>query len=83
MTLYDPARQIGWENEYHMWYRSFSNWVHSDPSQMNHPGYDGSVALLFCYHYYAGMLLRIADVGKIVLTQDQYEGLTKLADEFA
>ena len=82
MNMHDLAGKIGWENEYNMWYRAFSNWVHSDPSQMRHPPYDGSTVLFLCDHYLARMLLRIAEVGKIVLAAEQDEALTGLSEEF-
>jgi len=82
MTTRDLAGKIGWENEYNMWYRGFSKWVHSDPSQTRHLVYRGPSVFYFCDHYLARMLLRIAKVGKIVLTAEQYEGLTKLSEEF-
>ena len=60
MTLSALSREIGWEREYHLWYRSFSHWVHSDPSRADRTlDYDKNVLLTFSYHYLARMLLRI------------------------
>ena len=52
-------------------------------------GMDPSLALppdttlLVCYHYYARMLLRLADHTSVVLTAEQYEFLTKLTQELS
>ena len=81
----DLAREIGWEHEYRLWYRGFSTWVHSDPSRARHgPGLylGGGVLMNFCYHYYARILLRIADAGRMILTGDQYAALREQAKDF-
>lgn len=77
------AGLVGWEDEYRLWYRAFSNWVHSDPSQVRGPlSYDGRAILVYTHHYFARILLRIADHGKMILTAEQYKTLKEFARNF-
>ena len=84
MTVFELAARAGWEGEYNLWYRRGCVWAHADPL-----GMDPSLALppdttlLVCYHYYARMLLRLADHTSVVLTAEQYEFLTKLTQELS
>jgi hypothetical protein len=81
MSVRDLADKLNWLGEYRVWYAMCCNFAHADPfsteSEVPFPTRASRITMVACFHYYARMLLRISD--KIILTSEQYDGLTKLA----
>lgn len=75
------AKSLGYEGEYRLVYASCSDWAHANPFQTNRTDREGfadpATVFMLCSGYYARMLKSIADAGKIILTGEQYEFLTK------
>lgn len=89
MTLRRLVAELGtseadWEVEYELWYSKFSAWAHANPLEASRPDRSlpskGSSVLMRCYVYYARMLLRVSQ--EMVLTDEQYQFLGKLAQEW-
>lgn len=85
MTVKRLAEELEWDGEYRYWYNLGSTWAHADPFSTEQtsafPGIDRPVVMVACQHYYARMLLRVAD--KLILTAEQYEFLKTAAQEFS
>ena len=72
------AKSVGREDEYELWYASFSGWIHADPFHIkDEPLLKNSDWLLFSFSYYARMLIGVSS--DLVLTSEEYTGLSKLA----
>lgn len=82
MRIDELARQMGRDGEYRTIYAICASWSHGDPLSVlptaDHPLTDTDTVLIACFNFYARMLLRIADVGKVILTPQQYELLKGL-----
>ncbi len=86
MSIYDLADKVGWLGEYRVIYAECSAWAHGDPFSTqqiaSHPFADPNAVFTLCSQYYARMLLKIADVGKVVLTSEQHGFLTAFTTQF-
>lgn len=84
MSFERLARETGREIEYRLWYRRFSDWVHSTPFKASVPqSWNPETLLQLAYHYLARVLLGIADYGSMILTSEQHEVLRGYAENFA
>lgn len=86
MTVRQLAAHVGWEGEYRIWYSACAAWSHADPFATQatpHWSTDTNILLAACFHYYARMLLKIAEVGEVILTREQYALLRGLQVEMS
>jgi len=82
MTVRDLARAVNREDEYRLWYADFSCWAHGDPFMIDrNDSTPGTDLMVWCYTYYARMLLIVS--GRMILSDEQYTVLKKLAQGFA
>lgn len=75
----DLAKQLGREGEYNLVYAQCAAWAHCDSfgSRDVSESYWVRPDALFwaCFQYYSRVLLSIAECGKLLLTDEQYEAL--------
>lgn len=85
MQIKQLAEELEWDGEYRYWYARCSAWAHGDPFETQRdssfPGNDNPVVMMMCRHYYALMLLRVAD--KLILTEEHYEFLKAAAQDIS
>ena len=85
MSIRNLAGRLGKLGEYRVIYAGCSAWAHGDPfseETTSHWASNPKILFIVCVGYHARMLLQVADVGGVVLTAEQAEGLKKLAEEF-
>lgn len=79
MSVRDLATRVNREDDYRLWYAEFSCWAHGNPFMIDrNDSTPGTDLMLWCYIYYARMLLEVSD--KMILTDEQYQLLKKLAE---
>ena len=89
MTVRDLAEEVGYLGEYRLAYSQCSAWAHGDPSATVgvagalSPWGMGKNLFVLCVGYHARILLKIADVGKILLTSEQHGFLRKIDPDWA
>ncbi len=86
MSVAKLAEEVGWLGEYNLVFKSTASWSHGDPfstSQQTNTFGTHELLFTFCMHYYARILLTIADKGSLSLSREQSDALNKLSAEFA
>jgi hypothetical protein len=85
MSVRDLAERLGRAGEYRLVYAGCSAWAHGDASSTqwaSHWGSNPEILFIACVGYYARMLLKLADVGRAVLTAGQHEFLAQASAGF-
>ncbi len=86
MGIAKLAEEVGWLGEYNLIYKSVAGWSHGDPYSTQQKTNIFSIheqLFTFCMHYYARILLTIADKGMLNLPQELYAVLKTLSAEFS
>jgi len=85
MAVSKLAEVVGWDGEYRLHYALGSAWSHGDPLATEvksmFPGHENEAVFVLCLHYYARMLLRVAD--NFILTAEQHEFLQQFARDLS
>jgi hypothetical protein len=83
-TSRDLAKEIGWEDEWRLWYTFSSDWIHGDPMSLQtdcFPPMTGGELLFQCFRYYVRILSHLSK--DLVLTSEQHECMELFRKEFA
>ena len=79
MSIHDLAKSVGRPGEYRLVYKSCAAWAHGDPFSTervaDHPFTKPNAVFMLCIGYYARMLLKLAEVGRVILSSEQFEAL--------
>jgi len=85
MPVSKLAEVVGWDGEYRLWYALGSAWSHGEPlateAKSMFPGHENKAVFVLCLHYYARMLLRVAD--NVILTPEQHGFLQQFARDLS
>lgn len=77
MRIDELANELGYGGEYRLVYKACSAWAHGDPSRTHGGDIFQNPKFVFeiCTSFYVRMLNRIAQAGKVILTNEQVEFL--------
>jgi hypothetical protein len=80
----DLAKEIGWENEWRLWYAISSDWSHGDPFSVQNdslaPTCSGWELVFHCIRYYVRILSHLTK--DLILTQEQNDFMKLCQQEF-
>jgi len=86
MNIDELARALGYEGEYRVIYSHCAAWAHADPFRTRDPIGEPLTAsrsfFILCAKYYGRLLLCVADAGKIILSNEQYDVLKSLEKQW-
>lgn len=85
MTSRDLAKEIGWEDEWRLWYAMSSDWSHGDPFSVQRdrlaPSIGGWGLLFHCFRYHVRILAHLTK--DMILTREQSNFMKQCQKDFS